>query len=103
MAWVAKTSGFCVVCDDELESNWGGRLYCYECRVEKDKLLTTALRAVRREISCGRLPHPRNLVCKDCGAQARCYDHRNYNKPLKVEPLCYSCNSKRGPAKWKAA
>ena len=34
----------------------------------------------------------------DCGKQAHEYDHRDYDKPLEVEPTCKSCNSKRGPA-----
>lgn len=35
--------------------------------------------------------------CVDCGAQALDYDHRDYNKPLEVEPVCRPCNKKRGP------
>lgn len=26
------------------------------------------------------------------------YDHRDYTKPLSVEPVCRSCNKLRGPA-----
>ena len=26
------------------------------------------------------------------------YDHRDYNKPLEVTPVCPSCNGKRGAA-----
>lgn len=37
--------------------------------------------------------------CVDCGARARHYDHRDYNRPLDVSPVCVSCNLKRGPAK----
>ena len=38
------------------------------------------------------------VACVDCGARASCYDHRDYNKPLDVDPVCRSCNYKRGPA-----
>lgn len=46
----------------------------------------------------GYLPSPSTLTCLDCGAPAKAYDHRDYNKPLDVEPVCHACNSKRGPA-----
>jgi hypothetical protein len=38
------------------------------------------------------------MQCVDCGAQARDYDHRDYNKPLEVDPVCRRCNLRRGPA-----
>lgn len=37
-------------------------------------------------------------VCVDCGAEAQAYDHRDYRKPLEVEPVCFKCNARRGPA-----
>jgi hypothetical protein len=27
------------------------------------------------------------------------YEHRDYTKPLQVEPVCRSCNALRGPGK----
>lgn len=36
--------------------------------------------------------------CVDCGARATMQDHRNYYKPLEVEPVCRKCNSSRGQA-----
>ena len=36
--------------------------------------------------------------CTDCGARATQYDHRDYNLPLQVEPVCRRCNLLRGPA-----
>lgn len=39
-----------------------------------------------------------SLVCCDCGAQAHCYDHRDYNEPLRVDSVCRSCNVLRGEA-----
>lgn len=46
----------------------------------------------------GYLPHISTCICVDCGQPARAYDHRDYNKPLEVSPVCRSCNCKRGPA-----
>lgn len=42
---------------------------------------------------------PSQNPCIDCGAQATCYDHRDYSKPWAVEPVCDRCNTLRGPAK----
>jgi hypothetical protein len=51
--------------------------------------------AVRR----GYLPKLDGSVpCIDCGRAAQHYDHRDYNYPLLVQPVCRSCNSKRGRA-----
>ena len=41
----------------------------------------------------------KNIIkCTDCSRRARCYDHRDYNFPLTVEPVCISCNKTRGSA-----
>jgi hypothetical protein len=47
----------------------------------------------------GHLPNLRDEIvdCVDCGEQATCYDHRDYSKPLDVQPVCHSCNKRRGP------
>ncbi len=37
--------------------------------------------------------------CKDCGKKATKWDHRNYGRPLIVEPVCHSCNIKRSKTK----
>ncbi len=49
-------------------------------------------------IKDGILQKPSCYLCVDCGKLAHQYDHRDYNQPLKVEPVCRSCNSARGPA-----
>jgi len=47
----------------------------------------------------GRLPRlDGDIGCVDWGAPATDYDHRDYNKPLEVEPTCRRCNLRRGPA-----
>lgn len=67
------------------------------------KLRRDAAFAVGKEISQGRLlriskvsPLSQKAECVDCGKRADCYDHRDYTKPLAVEPVCQSCNFKRG-------
>lgn len=56
-----------------------------------------ALWLVGRAIYEGRLPKASTLVCVDCGRQAYHYDHRDYNKPLDLAPVCGKCNQTRGP------
>jgi len=47
-------------------------------------------------VKVGFLPPPTDYFCMDCGADAECYDHRDYKKPLEVDPVCLRCNSRRG-------
>ncbi len=57
-----------------------------------------AQRMVSISIRGGLLPKPRLLACVDCGGAASEYEHRDYNEPLRVEPICRRCNLRRGPA-----
>jgi transcription elongation factor Elf1 len=57
-----------------------------------------ATAAVNRAIKRGELLPPAEFICVDCGKQAQIYEHRDYNKPLDVEPTCRPCNAKRGYA-----
>jgi hypothetical protein len=54
--------------------------------------------AVQCEIREGRMQRAHTLKCMDCGSNASDYDHRDYNRPLDVQPVCRSCNLRRGPA-----
>lgn len=56
--------------------------------------------AVARAVRKGELPLAKSCQCADCGRVAEQYDHRDYARPLDVQPVCRSCNFKRGPAKW---
>lgn len=68
-------------------------------RVEYRTLGQRAGVLVKNEIKYGRIPKLDGTIkCVDCGEIATCYDHRNYYKPLDVEPVCKSCNNLRGPA-----
>ena len=55
---------------------------------------------VHEAIKEGTLPRlgQGDILCVDCGAIAVEYDHRDYQKPLEVEPVCRKCNAKRGHA-----
>jgi len=57
-----------------------------------------AMGLVHRAIVNGELAAVHTCLCADCGKVAQHYDHRDYNRPLDVEPVCHSCNLKRGPA-----
>lgn len=58
--------------------------------------------AVQAAIKRGLLPDLKSgeYACTDCGACAYEYDHRDYGRPLDVQPVCRSCNKRRGTAKW---
>lgn len=75
---------FCNACADR-RTNGGGK--------------REARAAVGRAVANGQLPRASTLKCADCGGQARDYDHRDYSRPLDVEPVCRSCNKLRGPGK----
>lgn len=59
---------------------------------------TLAKGQTAKAIREGRLAHPRTLLCADCLRPATGYDHRDYNYPLRVDPICHGCNANRGPA-----
>jgi len=59
---------------------------------------TSAGNIVNKMVRDGTIPSPSQMQCVDCGKQAAHYDHRDYSKPLQVDPVCRSCNAKRGPA-----
>lgn len=90
----------CSVCG-EYQGATGGSHYfrCTNCRQNTygngcQRAMNQVGLAVRR----GELAPAKTLSCADCGSQASEYDHRDYNFPLIVEPVCRSCNLLRGPA-----
>lgn len=54
--------------------------------------------AVAKAKRKGLLRPASEFSCTDCSAPAVDYDHRDYNKPLEVQPVCRSCNLRRGSA-----
>ena len=59
-----------------------------------------AIGCVKKAVQAGLLINLKknDIKCTDCDNRASMYDHRDYTKPLEVEPVCRSCNIKRGSA-----
>jgi hypothetical protein len=69
------------------------------------KAMMRAAQIVCRAIKSGALKSLKDnsVLCVDCGLKpASQYEHRDYAKPLDVEPVCQRCNLKRGPARLSA-
>lgn len=65
-----------------------------------DPIKQVAHSKVAAAVLHGKLPPlDGSIPCVDCGKPATCYDHRDYRKPLKVDPVCGGCNTSRGPGK----
>jgi hypothetical protein len=58
----------------------------------------SAMVQVHTAVRTGRLARASLFRCADCPKQATEYEHRDYNRPLDVVPICRSCNLRRGPA-----
>lgn len=71
---------------------------CVECEGLRDDAKRRCSNQIRHAQKKGLLVKPATLKCADCGEQAEMYDHRDYSKPLEVEPVCRRCNMERGPA-----
>lgn len=70
--------------------------YCEDCITGSKP--SSVEYAVRKAIANGELKPAKECICVDCGNKAAHYDHRDYNKPLDVQPVCRSCNRSRGHA-----
>lgn len=66
---------------------------------KKNTNLMSAKSAVYILVRAKKLKKASNFNCLDCGMKAEVYDHRDYKKPLDIEPVCKSCNYKRGSGK----
>lgn len=73
---------------------------CLACKPNQNRvsLKSKAHVAVAGAIRKGLLQPARNFACVDCGGPAIEYEHRDYTKPLEVQPICRRCNLRRGPA-----
>lgn len=54
-------------------------------------------KAVAKAVKKGIIPPAKTLDCVDCGEPAQCYEHRDYNYPMMVDPVCKRCDCNRGP------
>lgn len=89
----------CIRCGDEFLGIRSSR-YCWSCRHLRYVALraesSAAQAAVARARRHGELVPPSDLDCVDCGKKAEVYDHRDYSRPLDVQPVCRGCNGRRG-------
>lgn len=90
----------CKHCDGEILGRESSARVCWSCvaRAGVANGQNKAIYAVKKEIKAGKLKPAKECVCVDCNKPAFVYDHRDYNKPLDVVPVCSSCNRKRGSA-----
>lgn len=91
----------CLVCGVPFVKKHGNTRFCIKCESARMKVQAAAMGKVHAAIKYGRLPSYLGKLCVDCGAPAQCHDHRDYSRPLDVEPVCWSCNRRRGPAHWQ--
>jgi hypothetical protein len=95
---------FCRQCDALVEQydrpSW--RRFCWPC--SSDRYHNNGRKAAKQKVAMavkrGDLKPAKAYACTDCGAPATEYDHRDYSKPLNVQPVCSRCNKLRGPGKW---
>ena len=90
----------CPHCGKEFNNRHVMAVYCLKCMDwgKRHPLATKASSKVARAIKAGVLRPVTEFSCVDCGENAEHYDHRDYTKPLDVDPVCCSCNCRRGPA-----
>lgn len=89
----------CRVCMEEFEGYFVGRhWYCSKCRRLVVEAKAAASSWVSMAIRFGVLMPASMFRCDDCAEWATGWEHRDYSKPLEVDPTCGSCNLLRGPA-----
>lgn len=93
----------CIACASPITNmlkHAGGwkRAYCIDCQDLAMKRQGFLHRTIRVAIRDGKLKPAKQLECTDCGEPGFCYDHRDWQKPLEVVPVCKRCNIARGPA-----
>jgi hypothetical protein len=90
----------CRICKGEIIGRDSRAKNCWSCYDSYGTIFgaTKAINAVQKAVKKGILPPVKTLTCVDCGRPGECYDHRDYNKPLDVVPVCRKCNFRRGSA-----
>lgn len=88
----------CKECDVSFETrSRHPRSRCPDCYGLAHYAGMKARAEVNRAIALGRLMPADRFRCTDCPEWATEYEHRDYSRPLAVEPVCASCNCRRGP------
>jgi formylmethanofuran dehydrogenase subunit E len=98
------TSRTCKECKAFYARNWRQTKRGKEYNKARDEKLkyTNQYKAkmeVYKAVRSGKLPKAKTLKCHVCGEQAYAYEHRDYDKPLEVKPICRKCNEHLGKAK----
>ena len=93
----------CRVCNKEIKEKIATmRTLCRECYKERSIIQHRTCSKVGWAKISGKLPRLDGTIkCMDCGEPAMVYEHRDYFKPLDVDPVCKKCNRLRGEGKWK--
>jgi hypothetical protein len=90
----------CFQCDQRLSRHGNhSKKFCLDCEAAQQRAIKAARRSVQAAIARGDIRRAIEFACVDCSRPAFCYDHRDYSKPLQIEPVCKSCNTKRGPGR----
>lgn len=103
----------CITCGITMTNVSSCKKYCGYCAIEREKernkkyalkwgvwqyrAASAVAKAKRDGVILDLRKH--KVKCVDCGERALQYDHRDYLKPLDVDPVCVRCNKLRGPAK----
>lgn len=101
MQWRRPITKTCIECRREFCTGVRTTLRCRSCNAygEGRKLREKAHRLVSEAVREGRLPRLAvvEIACVDCGSRATVWEHRDYTKPLDVQPTCRGCDKRRGP------
>jgi hypothetical protein len=87
----------CINCGEETLRH-AKALLCMTCAQLANDASNAANGHIKRAIARGEFRSAREFDCVDCSAPAEIYDHRSYKDPFVADPVCRSCNIKRGPA-----
>lgn len=82
----------CEACGHRDSTRNDGR-FCRGCQRFKSAVVNQVGYAIKKGI----IQRASCFECVRCGKQAKEYDHRDYAKPMDIQPMCRSCN-KRMPA-----
>jgi predicted Zn-ribbon and HTH transcriptional regulator len=90
----------CSTCHKKTPSRYECLEFRHLCRVCQNLGRNFAHRLAQVAASVGAIARiTKSTRCVDCGRKATGYEHRDYNKPLSVVPICSSCNIRRGCGK----
>jgi hypothetical protein len=92
----------CEECGSDISRQHGGARFCLVCAHDRSAAYKYnpqqgAHIIVQAAVRHGILPKlDGSIDCTDCDKPAAQYDHRDYMKPMEVDPVCCSCNQLRG-------